>query len=155
MRKWKVTYEGMTPEGHDDLLLEFMEIDDIVPKEKQFILTKEYFLDFMKIVKGHKHYHVLPQIKKVITPEGNTLSGEYFFHIKGDFRSKDGINYLSVLLEIDRSGDLFIRGLGQDSVNYTKKNPDYLKYFLLSASTEPQNWSTVMFVGPIEKYVKR
>lgn len=155
MNIFKVTMEGMTPSGHDDILMEFMSIDDLIPREKQFVLTTKYFQDFWKTVNEQKHYLVIPQIKKVISPAGKDLVAKYFFHIKGQYRSKEGVNFLSVLLEDDEKGNLIIRGVGSDSVSYTKKNPEYLKFFLLSASREPEKWSTVMFVGPIKEYLQR
>lgn len=151
MTKWRVTFEGGKPGKEDDTIIELFPVDEVIPKDQQFTLTKSYLQSLAKLMAEQDHYITFPNIKTIISPTGEDLSNREIITIQGQYKTEEGENYLSVLLGLQQTGDWKILGLGPPSVEYTKKDVKYLQYFLSSVTSEPSKWSNVMVIGPLAK----
>lgn len=149
MSNWNVKFDGADPGPSDDFTLSFVNIDNIVKSEEQFVLVDKYVDDLLNLCRDNDNYSVIGNLKEITSPQGEDLSDKRIYALMGVHTGTGQSLQLGCLLAQYNEGNWGILGLWPDPfAEAVKENNEILSGFLMAFIGSPNDWERVDVVIP-------
>lgn len=149
MSNWNVKFDGADPGPSDDFTLSFVNIDNIVKPEEQFVLVDKYVDDILNLCRDNDRYSVIGNLKEIFSPQGEDLSDKRIYALMGVHTGTGQSLRLGCLLAQYQDGNWGILGLWPEPfAEAVKENNEILNGFLMAFVGAPNDWERVDVVIP-------
>ncbi len=149
---WHVTFDGEYPGPSDDYTLEFKSMEAIGSKDKASVIVRKFVDQLIEMVKFHENYHIVGNIKSVISPSNEDHSDKAMFAIVGFYqpgRDEPEIRIGLLIAELI-GGNFQLLGIWPDeAADASQGNIESLSILLDKFLNLPDVWTNVFLITPV------